>query len=79
MSRKLGVVFTGGNEGKVTDPGRASPRVTDESGKLVVSDRKPADEEFVEEHAMDRTLVVSTIGGAHQNLTRGDSREIRCA
>src|SRR4029077_6880399 len=72
-----GVPSAARDEREATDRrGRVSSRA-DKARVLVVSDRKTADEELVDEHSMDGPLVVLSVGRTHEEVAGGNARQIR--
>jgi hypothetical protein len=46
-----------------------------EPGVLIMRDRVPSEKKFADEHAMDRTLILLSIVGAHQKIARRNPRQ----
>jgi hypothetical protein len=74
--REHAVPAAGGDERKAADGRPGIPGCADEAGVLVLCHGTAADEEFVDVHTMDRAFILFGVLGAHQELARGDMRQI---
>src|SRR5258705_13012120 len=76
---KCRFAIAAGEERKIADRGRRMAGRADESPVLILGDGKAPDEKLADEHAMHRPFVLLSIGGAHEEVAGGDTRQVwRC-
>lgn len=67
-----------GNDRQLANARRRMTGCPNELRVFIVRHRKPADEEFADVDAMDRTFVLARVSRAHQKFASGNTCQVRC-